>query len=357
MNRVRLTAVGDIALSDHPLLYGHGVKSQLNRGENIFESVRDILRDSDITLGNLECPLSNVNMGDNLTEKTFRGEPRFCEILKDAGFSILTIANNHMMHHGEEVFKDTIEHLLNNHIKPIGGSLDTNYTYYIQEIDGIRLCVIGYSIIKERHSTKPLYFYDNTEALIKLVEEVNQKVDYIILSIHWGEEDLDRPTKEIIDLSRMLCDRGVSVILGHHPHVLQAIEKYRGSIIFFSLGNFVFDCIWDKKYRNSVIAKLIFTKKSIDYELIPINISKSYRPEPVVGRRKKSIIDYISKISVVEYYNPFLANKDDIEEVRLKEIRRKEDFKLAIKKMFFLLLHIHKMRKETFMYLLSKVYR
>ena len=353
---VIVSCVGDIALSDHPLLYGNGVRSYINHGIDIFQNIEPIFRESDLVIGNLECPLKSIDERGALESKTFCGDLEFAGLLKQAGFSVLNIANNHIMHHGEAAYNETILSLQNYGITPIGGGKQTDYVHHIFEKNEIKIALIGYSDVLERRSQKPLYFYDSQKDLFDLVKSLRKICDHVVLSIHWGVEDISRPHGDIIDFSRRLCDAGVSVILGHHPHVLQAVERYKSSLIFYSLGNFVFDCLWSDKYKTSIIANLLFKHDEVSYKVIPVEINKNYKVKLLNGVKKNKIIRHLDRISNKRYYDKtgryWTTNESEIFDKEYK----KQELVLKIKKILYLCARIYQMRRETIQYLMNKVF-
>ena len=118
----------------------------------------------------------------------------------------------------------------------------------------------------------------------------------MVLSIHWGVEGSPEPKEEDIKLAKRLIDGGVDIIMGHHPHVVQGIEIYKGKPIFYSLGNFVFGTIGELT-SNTMIAQVNLVDGKMDnIEIIPFNIELG-RPVPVSEDLRRSKIDYLNKIS------------------------------------------------------------
>lgn len=85
------------------------------------------------------------------------------------------------------------------------------------------------------------------------------------MSLHWGNEYIHYPSISQIKLAHKIIDAGIDIIIGHHPHVIQPVERYKNGVIFYSLGNFLFDMLWSKKVRHGMIAKIKFDKESIQY--------------------------------------------------------------------------------------------
>ena len=164
-----------------------------------FEHVAPVLRDGHIIFGNLACVLSNNNfVKGRLSSLQLRGSPDSANGLKQAGFNVVSVTNNHSMDHGIEAFEETIETLRVRNIMPVG------------LIDSSGNCI----------------------------PHVVQRAGVFL---HWGNEYIQRPSPEQVRLAHTLIDNGADIISGHHPHCLQGIENYKSRLIVYSLGNFVFD--------------------------------------------------------------------------------------------------------------------
>ncbi len=213
-----------------------------------------------------------------------RGNPYFADQLKNSNFKLINIANNHIQQHGESPFYNTIDILKQNKIKIIGVD---DLQPQIIESKGIKLGFFGYSLRPEENNLKVLYSQDNKKKIISNINRIKKKVDYIIISLHWGDEYINLPSISQINFAHDIIDAGADVILGHHPHVLQPVEKYKGGIIAYSLGNFVSD-MCSEATKKSMILKIIFNQNQISkVELVPTYINKNYQPEISTNKEAK----------------------------------------------------------------------
>ncbi len=289
-----ITVVGDIIPGDHPLYLGIGVRSVTEKkGIFVFEYVKKSFFGSNIIFGNLESVLSDCFKRKCHDSLILRGSPAFVEQLKNAGFNLLNIANNHIQQHGDEPLLDTIELLNKNGIGVIGCE---NLQPKIFTFGDIRVAFYGYSLRPEQHADKTIYSRENEGKILSDVVKVKGNVDYLIVSLHWGDEYVSFPPVEQITFAHTLIDNGASVIIGHHPHVLQGIEEYGGGIIAYSLGNFV-SAMCQKRSKVTTILKLILSGNSVDYELIPCKINRNCQPMPLEGDEKSKTLDGIKKLS------------------------------------------------------------
>jgi gamma-polyglutamate biosynthesis protein CapA len=286
---VRLGAVGDIMLGELPACSGFGVNSAiLENGPTFpFDHARTALADCDLLFGNLEVVISRFDRDRDAFESTiFRAQPEAAEGLEAAGFDVLSLATNHIMQHGREAVLETIQLLGERDIGCVGiedRDLDL-VNFLIRAVNGARVGFLAYNF------RPPQYFVDlridvpGTEQRVEQdIEQCRGSVDWLVVSLHWGDEFVDRPSAEQVRQARRFVDAGADVILGHHPHIVQGVEKYQGRVIAYSLGDFVFD-LWQPRLRESTILRMDLEDRSdIGYEIIPVRINRRWQPEVLDG--------------------------------------------------------------------------
>lgn len=289
MSKVKLYAVGDVMLGDSPACFGFGVGSKIKENGPYFpfDNIRDVLADSDILFGNLETVLSHKKRNRWLLPRLYmRGDPGDIPALRDCSFKVMSISNNHMMQHGTEAFHDTVKRLESNSIYPIGmkSELPFHSKPFITKINDIKIGFLSYSLRPEEYRPKEvLYCLGEEEDINDDIHKLKKDVDFVIISIHWGDEYIKKPSPSQIAMARRIIDEGANIILGHHPHVLQGIESYKDGLIAYSLGNFVFD-MWMPETRKSIILQIHLDKTGIvGFNVIPIRINRQYQPEVLNG--------------------------------------------------------------------------
>lgn len=254
---VTIGFVGDLGLGRH-ITSTARVKNDFSWS---FQKISPWLLENDFTLANLESPIISDCPEGKTGTFTFCGDPQFLPYLK-ANKLIFNLNNNHILNYGVAGLSQTEQYL------------STDYFYdnfYIKKINGISFGFLGYDFITYPKLDKP--------QILARVKVLKPQVDYLIVSIHWGNEYLSKPEQWRVDFAHQLIDAGVDVIQGQHPHVWQGLEIYRGKYIFYSLGNFIFDQSWSAATSHSQIARLTFTKdKAIDYQLFPIAIKFNSQP-------------------------------------------------------------------------------
>lgn len=241
-NPIHLVFAGDIIIhaSTAQTVEQHGL-------DYPFIHVRDEIQSADYAIANLETAVTTKN---NPFPKSFNFKmpPHYLQGIKNAGFDMVTLANNHTLDYQEEGLVDTVDYLKEYGIEYIGAGKNAEEAYSAKtiEINGQTIAFLGFSHVLPDVSwyagdSKPGiasgYQYDRMERRIK---EEKEKADYVIVYIHWGEELHQTPVSYQINYGRGMIDAGADAVIGSHPHVLQPIEEYKGKPIMYSLGNFLF---------------------------------------------------------------------------------------------------------------------
>lgn len=261
---ITLMAVGDIMLS-------RSVDEQMKQRQDWtwpFASTAGMLRKADITMGNLETPmLAKCPVMTN--RMIFCAENKSLAGLNLAGFDALSLANNHIFNQGKGGLAETERLVERAGIRGVReGELE------IMEKEGVKFGILTYDDV-----SKSL----NSEGLKTEIASAAAQVQELVGMVHWGIEYVDKPTPRQIDLAHLMVDAGMKVILGSHPHWTQTVETYNDGLIFYSLGNFVFDQMWSEETRRGYAADLRFKIQdlritSVDYELLPVKIFEYGQP-------------------------------------------------------------------------------
>ena len=274
---VTLAAVGDVMLD-------RGIGKRITKYgiEWPFKHVRDTLRSADLAFCNLECPLTS--RGIKVTKPIcFKADPANVECLTDAGFDIVSLANNHSMDCSRPGLIETMHYLDKTGIAytGAGGTPSDAALPIIVSVKGIRVAFLARNAWLPEGAwfrpDAPNSAYLDTETIESEVRDAAGQADVVIVSLHWGIEYRTHPQPAQVELAHKLIDAGADLILGHHPHVLQPVEKYHGGVIAYSLGNFLFDSPF-RNCKETMILKCRLSKSGVlDAEQIPLEIS-DYRP-------------------------------------------------------------------------------
>jgi len=234
-----LLAVGDINL-------GRSVGQILLKDsiEYPFQLTGPVLRRHSVVFGNLESPITDQG-GETRHPRDpyiFCAPPQAAKALGLGGFTVLSLANNHMMDYGIVGLTETIGFLDSAGILHTGGSKDlaSHFSPAIIERGGVRVGFVAYTEFVNRKGGEGRVSMFETERMHREVGAVQPSTDIVVASYHGGKEYAAEPGERTLRQLRMLIDAGADVVIGHHPHVPQGIEQYKGKWIFYSLGNFVF---------------------------------------------------------------------------------------------------------------------
>ena len=220
-------------------------------------------------------------------EMVFRSNPGTEQTLKQAGFSVLSLANNHTPNFGEQGLKDTFNYLAEVGIKFVGAGnneQEANQPVYI-ETKGIKFAFLAYNdtdIVPASYEAANSHAgtaFMRTEKMAEAVKEAKQKTDFVIISMHAGIEYTDKPNDSQVNFAHAAIDAGADLVIGHHPHVVQTMEKYKGKYIFYSLGNFVFDQPQSQETKEGLAIKVYFAKDGINkISLLPVVMENLVQP-------------------------------------------------------------------------------
>ncbi len=253
---VTITFVGDIML-------GRDVESVSKRRGGYdypFAETVEILRDADITVGNLETPLTP---GTTVATESmvFRADTEWAQALADAGFDIVGLANNHVPNQGSGGIQDTLDALDDAGVLYTGAGMNKLQaeTPAIVTVHGM---TVGFVAFNDSDVVPAGYFATDTRAgtaamdiaeLITVVTELREQVDFLVVMMHSGTEYQTTPNQRQTEFAHAAIDSGADLVIGHHPHVIQTTEEYNGKYIYYSLGNFVFDQMWSEPTRQGLI--------------------------------------------------------------------------------------------------------
>lgn len=245
---INIAAIGDV-LIHRPVYQDAKIQDGSYDFKPMIKNVKNLLKRPDFTMANQESMIGGTEIGLS-TYPSFNSPFEVADALKDAGVDLVSIANNHTLDRGEKAIFNAISHYEKIGIHYVGGykSQQDRETLRIVNVDGIKLGFLSYT-----YGTNGIPVPKDKPYLVNLMDrqkmkediaKMKDKVDVIIVNMHWGLEYQPYPTKEQKELAQFLANEGVQVIIGHHPHVLQPmewVENKRGekSIVIYSLGNFL----------------------------------------------------------------------------------------------------------------------
>lgn len=260
-----------------------------------FQNVKDIFTADDLTVANMEGTLTTSN---DRQQKTFafKGDPSYTEILTRGGVEATNLANNHSHDYGDQSYEDTIQYLEAAGITTFGYDRTA-----VMDVKGIKVGLIGIYELKDGLGRQ--------QQVIDTIQEVkDQGAQVIIVSFHWGTEKSNVPDDIQKTLAHLAIDQGADLVVGHHPHVLQGIEKYQGKNIVYSLGNFCFGGNKNPSDKDTMIFQQTFTVENGELveddvtNIIPCSLSSesgynNYQPMVLEGSEKERILQKIEEFS------------------------------------------------------------
>lgn len=263
--------------------------------EYFFRNVKDIFSADDLTIANFEGTLTDSEEREE-KQFAFKAPAEFSSILSDGAVEAVTLANNHSHDYGEQGFADTLAALDQEGITHFGYDETA-----VIEVKGIKVGLVGIYELKDH--------LERTEQLKQNIAKVKEQGAVITIVIfHWGNEKEEIPDSNQTTLGRLAIDEGADLVCGHHPHVLQGIETYKGKNIVYSLGNFCFGGNSYPSDMDSMIFQQTFTvdKSGVSTDnntnIIPCSISSdydynNYQPTPAEGEEADRIMDKIEERS------------------------------------------------------------
>lgn len=273
------------------MMFDRGVESSVNKNfegdfSKLFDNVEEI-KGADILFANLEGPVSDK--GNNVGSKfSFEMNPNILPVIKEAGFDIVSFANNHVGDWNIAAFKDTLSRLETESIPQTGAGLNKAEAEIpvIIERNGINFGFLGISDVgpawMQAKENSPGILLASDPRLPEIIQNAKNNSDVLIISIHWGDEYKKVHNTRQENLAKTMIDNGADLIIGHHPHVIQDIGEYKGKPIVYSLGNFIFDQYFSKDTMKGMAFEVTFNGTSIKKsESRTVVLNKKYQPDGI----------------------------------------------------------------------------
>lgn len=293
LGTVLLSAAGDCTFGrDHDAAYSNSFDEVYDKNgpAYFFRNVPQFFYD-DVTIVNFEGTLTTANRPAVKTFR-FKGDPAYTEILKQGSVEVVNFSNNHAMDYLQVGYDDTIRYLQEADI-----GVCSEYLAHIREINGVK---VGFYGVRTMSGSFVQSQKDTIQFCIDVLKENGAQV--IVASHHWGQEYTFVHNKMQEQVAHFSIDNGADLVLGHHPHVLQDMETYKGKQIIYSLGNFSFGGNKNPKKKETIVFQQSFVVDldtgelvDTDYEIYPYMLSSvsyknDYQPTPATGADAKRIL-------------------------------------------------------------------
>ncbi|MGL4820418.1 MAG: CapA family protein [Bacilli bacterium] len=317
-DRTVLSFVGDTAFGTYPEAPKHLHFDEVfkkNKGDNtyVFKNVQPWFQTDDLTIMNAESAFTTATKA---VPKMWRikSHPKHVAFLPPSSVEVANLANNHSHDYYEVGYRDTLDAFKKHDV----ATFNTDKPY-IKTVDGIQIVLLGYDYRMRDSSPK------NSQKIVQDVKKYKQKDNLVIVNMHWGVEYRETPVTYQQQYAHAALDAGADLIIGHHPHRLQSVEKYKGKYIFYSIGDFAFGADPTLKSIQTAIVRTSWKKtdagiKLADWWIVPTlensdgsKTENNYQPLPVFGEEAKEIVAELERISspipggvkTFPYFDPF----------------------------------------------------
>ena len=266
-----------------------------------FAHTHDLFTDATYVVGNFEAAIPEHHTPTKDNTFIFSVDSDLAARLKPAGFTHLSLANNHSLDFGESGYAHTRSSLASSGLTVFGHEATTSLDISVATIllDKQAVAIVGINFV-----TKQLDVQAVTDLVATLEKQTNQQLVYV----HWGNEYQLKHTKQQEELAHALIEAGADAVIGNHPHVAQDIEVYEGVPIFYSLGNFVFDQYFSQDVQEGLMLTVSVVDTKLQFTLTPItSLGTPATPREMEGQQKDDLIARILRTSspeVATYFDP-----------------------------------------------------
>lgn len=289
-----------------------------NQASDIYaDDVQEILQDKDLSVTNLECPLTDQNNPIFKSGPALRSSPKSIASVTNGYFDVAALANNHILDQGDAGVEDTLNVCAQAGISTVGAGSnfeEASRTLY-KKVKGSTLAIINateheFCVAKQNsYGANPLDPIKN----FYQIAEAKKKANYVIMVIHGGNEHYPLPNPSVVARYRYFADLGVSAVIGHHSHFAGGYEVYNGVPIFYSLGNFVFDTDQERPayWHRGYLVNLTFGKnQNPEVQIIPYTQKRQdagFQLQLMRGEDKERYLD------TIDGYGRIIQNKEQLQ--------------------------------------------
>jgi poly-gamma-glutamate synthesis protein (capsule biosynthesis protein) len=313
LEEISIVVVGDVVISRKP-------------PEEALAKVLGELKSGSFSCCNFEVPLSNRGIPQFSKFETLHADPEMIQGYVHGGFKVVSMANNHAMDYGPEALADTIDLLESKGILYAGAGKKAERAWapVFFEEGGMRFSFLsfateafpgygahpnrpGIAVIRRDPLYGPTCINPFDAAVMKeKIKTAKRESDFTIVAFHWGLSQSRALTQSQLFLGRAAVNAGAGLVVGHHPHVLQGMEAYRGSLILYSMGNFVFDLVphfFGPATRESGLVKVRLSRNKVKEAIfLPAWINDQGQPEFIDEKHPKNaaILQLMQKLSALQ---------------------------------------------------------
>ncbi|MBM7713381.1 poly-gamma-glutamate synthesis protein (capsule biosynthesis protein) [Bacillus thermophilus] len=319
---ITISMVGDNSFGTYPEAPEHlqfDYVFEKNNGDNqyVYKNSLPWFHSDDYTVINAESAFTTETKAQQKMWR-IKSHPKYAAFLPASGIEAANLANNHTMDYFEAGYHDTLKAFEEQDVAVFNEGMPL-----IVNIKDIETVFLGYDYRYRKSADTYLH------NIIKDVKKYKRKDNLVIVNMHWGIEYKQTPVAYQTKFGRAALDAGADIIVGHHPHCLQSIEKYNGKYIIYSMGDYAFGADPTLKSRETAIFRLTFAKENGSVVTKGLRIApalensnnseteNNYQPLPVFGEKAKEIVDELTRISTlipngvseIDYFDPFLEKE------------------------------------------------
>lgn len=303
--------------------------------DSMYDDVRDVVKSFDLALINQESQIR--------TNETASGYPRFAspvelgEAVMNAGFNVIVTANNHMLDKNDDGIVDTVNYWKDKPVIQIGSDLSENdgMNIAVFEQDGFKIALLAYTDVVNgapssvNKSEYAKYTYYNEKTAKKQIEAAKEIADFVIVSMHWGDEDEFDADSSQKGIARKLAELGANAIIGHHPHVVQTIEwietENGKTLCVYSLGNFLSTMLYARNMVGMMVSFDIVTNEGEPYiknvKVIPTVTHYSPAPSSKGLEHRGDIAVYLMENYTEKMAKSHGCNENESKTVTLEKLK------------------------------------
>ncbi|HUK77662.1 MAG TPA: CapA family protein [Thermoleophilia bacterium] len=284
-----------------------GVKAFIaaHGADAVLAGIAPVLRQADAAWVNLESPLTPISDPYPGKDVRFQGDPRLAAALARAGVDVVNVANNHAVDQGRAGLLDSIRRLKAAGVQVVGGGRDAaaaRLPAIVHTSGGATIGFLGWTDIiwpgYEAGAATPGVATARTDMTLvtQAIRRLKARVDYVVVCFHWGVEYTDAPIAAQIAEAHAAIDAGADLVIGHHPHVLQGTQLYKGRFIVYSLGDLVFDH-YSLATGQTVLVDATLSPHGVRVTLVPAYASADGIPAIVAGAAGRAILLHMQQLS------------------------------------------------------------
>jgi poly-gamma-glutamate capsule biosynthesis protein CapA/YwtB (metallophosphatase superfamily) len=313
---VRVVSGGDI-MTDRV------VKSYIGNygADAVLRDLAPSFKKGDAAWANVESPLSDLGSPTPGKDYAFEGPTSMAPALAGAGLNVVTMGNNHSVDYGHAALKDTIKRLERAGVQVVGAGVDDKDAWtaaLVKTSGGATIGFLAWSDILwpgYRATDQPGVAEGRTDIprMKQSIRALAKEVDYVVVGFHWGIEYQHYPWEPQTSEAHAAIDSGADLVIGHHPHVLQGFETYKGRLIAYSLGDLVFDH-YSIATGQTVLVDAVLTARGVTATLLPVYVSSSGVPSVQHGAAARTILELVKQYSAA--LDTTVSLKGDIALVR-----------------------------------------